>query len=156
MRARNQQEEEHDDQSSVLYQLCSMIYHILESPPPSIPVLCSSSSSSSSTSATPRRLNVTTASQQISPTAFAYLFLGISLALMLFGSVTFVIGFILMPCIVGMILVFYAAGIVSNLSELGHAIFCSSSPSSNDKPPDVNSNGDEEDGDKTKENDGVY
>ncbi|KAK6912959.1 hypothetical protein RJ641_022560 [Dillenia turbinata] len=137
MRARNQQEEEQDDPSRVLYQLCSMIYHILKSPPLSNPILSNSPSSSSSTSAIPRSLNVTTASQQISPTAFASLFLGISLALMLFGSVTFVIGIILMPWVVGLVLVFFVAGIVSNLSELGRAIFCSPSSSSNDMPPEM-------------------
>nr|CAD1839054.1 unnamed protein product [Ananas comosus var. bracteatus] len=60
----------------------------------------------------------------------ASLLLGASLALMLCGSVTFVIGFILMPWVVGLLMVFYFVGIVSNLSGMGRAILCPNSPSS--------------------------
>ncbi|RWV95742.1 hypothetical protein GW17_00041610 [Ensete ventricosum] len=47
--------------------------------------------------------------------------------LILAGSVTFVIGFMLMPWVLGMLTVFYLAGIVSNLSVLGRAILFPSS-----------------------------
>ncbi|KAL5975389.1 hypothetical protein ACLOJK_019711 [Asimina triloba] len=59
---------------------------------------------------------------EVSPAAFASLLLGIALALMLCGSVTFVIGFILMPWVLGLIMVFYVVGFVANLSVLGRAI----------------------------------
>lgn len=44
------------------------------------------------------------------------------MALMLCGSVTFVIGFILMPWVLGLVMIFYFFGLVSNLSGLGNAI----------------------------------
>jgi hypothetical protein len=50
--------------------------------------------------------------------------LGISLALMLCGSVTFFIGFILMPWVLGLVMVFYVVGIISTLSMLGRSILC--------------------------------
>ncbi|MED6187801.1 hypothetical protein PIB30_079931 [Stylosanthes scabra] len=49
---------------------------------------------------------------------FASLLLGISMALMLYGSVTFLIGFMLMPWVLGLVMVFYVVGIVSKLSLL--------------------------------------
>ena len=41
---------------------------------------------------------------------------------MLFGSVIFVIGFILMPLVIALLLLFYFAWIISNLSEIGRVI----------------------------------
>jgi hypothetical protein len=64
------------------------------------------------------------ATTQISPVGFASLMLGISLALMLCGSVTFFIGFLLMPWVLGLVMVFYVAGIVSSLSMLGRSLLC--------------------------------
>ncbi|CAK9161223.1 unnamed protein product [Ilex paraguariensis] len=135
-----------DQQTRVFYELCSMIIHILGSPPlpTPFPSLLGSSVSSSWS--------------QASPTAFASLFLGISLALMLFGSVTFLIGFILMPCVVGLVLLFYFVGIVQNLSELGRAFLCPAASGSHKDVHargDVNTNGDEKDGNEAKEEDGV-
>ncbi|KAA8548244.1 hypothetical protein F0562_004495 [Nyssa sinensis] len=105
---------EQDQQTRVFYELGSMIINILRSPSLAIPFPnpMGAGASSVSSSRTP----------QVSPTAFATLFLGISLALMLFGSVTFVIGFILMPWVIALVLLFYFVGIVSNLSELGRTI----------------------------------
>ncbi|KAF8013112.1 hypothetical protein BT93_I1092 [Corymbia citriodora subsp. variegata] len=99
------------DQSRSLHELCSMIAHIMELPPPptAFPVAASAS----------RRPRLATASTaQVSPAALAPLFVGIPLALMLVGSVTFVIGLILMPWVVLLVSCFYAAGMVSALSEL--------------------------------------
>ena len=116
--------EAQDQQSRVFYELSSMIIHILKSPPLSIPFpksygkLRTTSSSSSSSSKSRQSVGFS----QVSPTGFASLFLGISLALMLFGSVTFVIGFILMPLVMGLVLLFYAIEILFNLSELGRSI----------------------------------
>jgi hypothetical protein len=100
-----------DPQSSVFYELCSMIFQILRTPPLSLPF--------------PTLTNVGPSSYKtISPAAFGSLFIGISVALMLFGSLTFFIGFILMPLVIGLVLLFYFAGFVSSLSELGRSILC--------------------------------
>ncbi|KAL2529162.1 hypothetical protein Fot_21763 [Forsythia ovata] len=121
---------EQDQQTRVLYELCSMIIHILRSPPlpVSFPSLLGPSvlSSASHSSSSPPL--------QISPAAFGSLFLGISIALMLFGSVTFVIGVILMPLVITLVLLFYFVGILSNLSEFGRTILW---PASNNNAPDA-------------------
>ncbi|KAL6514393.1 hypothetical protein OROMI_034299 [Orobanche minor] len=106
---------EQDQQIRVLYELCAMTNHILRAPMlqfsfASLSLLFSPPSSSSS----PR--------PQISPAAFGSLFIGISVSLMIFGSVTFMIGFILMPLVITLVILFYVAGFVSNLSEIGRAI----------------------------------
>ncbi|ONI29945.1 hypothetical protein PRUPE_1G223700 [Prunus persica] len=125
MRRQDQQ----DQQSRVFYELSALVLNLLRSPPTPIqfsdhsPVVPSSSPSSS------RRPPA--AATQISPAGFASLMLGISMALMLCGSVTFFIGFILMPWVLGLVMVFYVAGIVSSLSVLGKSILCyASAPSS--------------------------
>ncbi|KAL3653841.1 hypothetical protein CASFOL_003522 [Castilleja foliolosa] len=106
---------EQDQQVRVLYELCAMTIHFLHSPnlPISFPNLSLLSSPPSSSSSRPR---------QVSPAAFGSLFIGISIALMLFGSVTFIIGFILMPLVITLVMLFYVAGFVSNLSEIGRAV----------------------------------
>lgn len=116
---------EQDQQTRVLYDLCSMIIHILRTPPlpvsfPSLlgPSLLSSPPDSSSSAPPPL---------EISPAAFGSLFIGISIALMLFGSVTFIIGLILMPLVITLVLLFYIVGIISNLSEFGRTILCPAS-----------------------------
>ncbi|KAG6659740.1 hypothetical protein I3843_03G053400 [Carya illinoinensis] len=117
-----------DPQSRVFYELCSMIIHLLTSPPLALPFptlhsggqLEASSSRQAPTS---------------SPAAFGSLFLGISVALMLFGSVTFFIGFILMPLVFGLVFLFYFAGIVYNLTELGRSIICPAASDKNDYVP---------------------
>ncbi|KAJ0112873.1 hypothetical protein Patl1_03052 [Pistacia atlantica] len=42
---------------------------------------------------------------------------------MLFGSITFVVGFILMPWVLGSVLLLYLSGFLSNLSQLGRSFF---------------------------------
>jgi len=117
-----------DQQSKVLYELCSMIIHTLKFPLPSplyTPHPYSSTSIASSSSSSKRQPWWTTTlstSPKDSPAAFASLFLGICLALMLFGSVTFLIGLLLLPWITLLVLVFYVAAFVSNLSLLGRFI----------------------------------
>ncbi|KAK9272889.1 hypothetical protein L1049_003268 [Liquidambar formosana] len=108
-----------DEQTRVFYELCSMIIHILRFPPLPIPIPSNYSSVGNSASSS---RGPTAPAQQVSPAAFASLFIGISVALMLFGSVAFVIGFIMMPWVIGLVLLFYLVGIVSNLSELGREI----------------------------------
>nr|XP_027096947.1 uncharacterized protein LOC113716734 isoform X1 [Coffea arabica] len=120
-----------DQQSKVFYELSAMIMNILRSPPTPIEFsdesdsVPSDESSSSATGLAVRRRQ--TGMQQITPAGFASLLLGISLALMLCGSVTFFIGFLLMPWVIGLVMVFYAVGLVSSLSMLGRAILCHSS-----------------------------
>ncbi|KAF7136034.1 hypothetical protein RHSIM_Rhsim08G0042100 [Rhododendron simsii] len=110
MRDQNQQQ-----QTRVLHEMCSMILQILRSPPFPNPFDSSSFSLSSL---------YRTTSPVSSPSAFASLFLTISLALMMLGSVTFAIGFILMPWVVGLVLLFCFVTIVSDLLELGRSILC--------------------------------
>ncbi|XP_062110783.1 uncharacterized protein LOC133822458 [Humulus lupulus] len=107
-----------DQQSRVLYELSTLVLNILRSPPSPIPFPDQSPEMPSA------RRSSSSAASQITPAGFASLLLGISLALMLCGSVTFFIGFILMPWVLGLVMVFYVAGIVSTLSMLGRSIFC--------------------------------
>lgn len=117
--------QQQDQQSRVFYELSALVLNILRSPPSPIPFPDHSTaeavSTTSSSSSTSRR---SSPAAQISPAGFASLLLGISLALMLCGSVTFFIGFILMPWVLGLVMVFYVAGIVSALSMLGRSLLC--------------------------------
>uniref|UniRef100_A0A5B7A255 Uncharacterized protein n=1 Tax=Davidia involucrata TaxID=16924 RepID=A0A5B7A255_DAVIN len=121
-----------DQQSRVFYELSALILNILRSPPTPIPF----SDDSPVMPAPPPAVSYSrrppaTAAPQISPAGFASLLLGISLALMLCGSVTFFIGFMLMPWILGLVMVFYLVGFISTLSMLGRAILChTTSPAS--------------------------
>ncbi|XP_024995009.1 uncharacterized protein LOC112528253 [Cynara cardunculus var. scolymus] len=105
-----------DQQSRVFYELSAMILNLLRYPP--TPIQFSDEVSTSS-----RRQPRPAPLSQISPAGFASLLLGISLALMLCGSITFFIGFLLMPWVLGLVLLFYVAGIVSSISMVGRAIF---------------------------------
>ncbi|GAA0143154.1 hypothetical protein LIER_03905 [Lithospermum erythrorhizon] len=72
--------------------------------------------------------------QQITPLGFAYFMLGISLALMLCGSLTFFIGFLLMPWVLAFAMVLYVVGVICSLSLFGRAMLCCCSyPSSPSK-----------------------
>ncbi|PWZ11488.1 hypothetical protein Zm00014a_007625 [Zea mays] len=75
-----------------------------------------------SPSPAPPRQPVTT----MSPAAAASMLLGASVALMLCGSVTFAIGFLLMPWVAGLALLFGFAGAVNTLSSSG-LFLCSGS-----------------------------
>lgn len=108
-----------DQQSRVFYELSALVLNILRSPPSPIPFSDHSPVTPPAVSSS-RRSPAT----QISPAGFASLLLGISLALMLCGSVTFFIGFILMPWVLGLVMVFYVAGVISTLSMLGRSILC--------------------------------
>ncbi|CAM8953522.1 unnamed protein product [Rhodiola kirilowii] len=100
-----------DPQSRVFYELSSLVLGILRFPP--------FEPSSSVSSSSRRRLPA-----QITPAGFASLMLGISLSMMLCGSVTFLIGFMLMPWVIGLIMVLYVVGVVSSISMLGRALLC--------------------------------
>lgn len=115
-------QQQQDQQSRVFYELSALVLNLLRSPP--TPIQFSDHSSSSSRRPPPPATTTT----QISPAGFASLMLGISMALMLCGSVTFFIGFLLMPWVLGLVMVFYVAGVVSSLSVLGKSILCYASP----------------------------
>ncbi|XP_073099421.1 uncharacterized protein [Elaeis guineensis] len=119
-----------DQPSRVLYELCSLLLSVLRSPhlagpemppPQPLPARASRAVAEPRLARWPR--------PQLSPTGLASLLLGMSLAMMFCGSVTFAIGFILMPWVLGMMMVLGFMGIVSNLSGLGRAILCLGFPS---------------------------
>ncbi|KAG4995601.1 hypothetical protein JHK82_032332 [Glycine max] len=113
MRGRTRHEE--DEQSRALYQLSALVLNLLRSP---------LSSLTFSDEVPPLAASRRPGLGQISPAGFASLLLGISLALMLCGSVTFFIGFVLMPWVLGLVMLFYVAGILSSLSVFGRSILC--------------------------------
>ncbi|XP_047973744.1 uncharacterized protein LOC125216151 isoform X2 [Salvia hispanica] len=97
-----------DHQSKVLYELSALVLNIIRSPP----------------TAAPRRRWDALSFQSMTPAGFASLLLGISLSLMLCGSVTFFLGFMLMPWVLGLVVFLYFVGIVSSISMIGRAILC--------------------------------
>ncbi|KAK2969326.1 hypothetical protein RJ640_030867 [Escallonia rubra] len=105
-----------DEHSRVFYELSAVILNILRAPP--------AGQIDFSDQSPPRRAAVVAPMPQLTPAGFASLLLGISLALMLCGSVTFFIGFMLMPWVLGLVMVFYVVGIVTTLSMVGRAILC--------------------------------
>lgn len=120
-----------DQQSGVLYELSSLVLNILRSPPSPIQFSDQSLPVPAPPLPPPSSSLSRRSPHQISPAGFASLLLGISLALMLCGSVTFFIGFILMPWVLGLVMVFYVVGIVSSLSMLGRSILCYATAPSN-------------------------
>ncbi|KAK4777816.1 hypothetical protein SAY87_018003 [Trapa incisa] len=109
-------------QSGVLYELSALVLDLLRSPQtltsfpgemplPAPPV--ESSCPSSSRRPPP---------QQITLAGLAALLLGASLTLMLCGSITFFVGFMMMPWVFGLVVVIYLARIVSALSVLSQSI----------------------------------
>ncbi|XP_060214209.1 uncharacterized protein LOC132641296 isoform X2 [Lycium barbarum] len=104
-----------DQQSKLLYELSTLVLNILRSPTTTTAPFDFSDQSA----VTPRP-----AMQQITPGGFASLLLGVSLSLMLCGSVTFFIGFLMMPWVLVLVMVLYVAGILSAFSMIARAIFC--------------------------------
>ncbi|MFQ6669146.1 hypothetical protein Gotur_034504 [Gossypium turneri] len=100
MPSEQQSHDQHRDPlSCVIYELSALVLNLLRSPPTPVPT-------------------------KISAVGFAWLMLGISVSLMLCGSVTFFLGFMLMPWVLGLLMFFYVAGIVSTISMLGRSILC--------------------------------
>ncbi|XP_062199411.1 uncharacterized protein LOC133901892 [Phragmites australis] len=105
-------------QSRLLYELCALLLTILRS------------SQEDGEGARPRPL----LPRQVSAAGVASMLLGASMALMLCGSVAFMLGFFLMPWVVGFGCLFLFVGFVTNLSGIWRAILlwptaaCSSSP----------------------------
>lgn len=104
----------------VLHDLYTMIIHTLDFPLPittnAFPTIVYPENSSSLSI---RRSTTPYYSTQIPPALFACLILGISLWLMLFGSVIFLLGFILMPWIIVLVFIIYFAGFLFSLSDFG-------------------------------------
>ncbi|GFP88396.1 hypothetical protein PHJA_000983300 [Phtheirospermum japonicum] len=109
--------------SKILYELSSLALNIIRSPPQTVDF-------SDETPAARRRRRSAPSLQQITPAGFASLMLGISLTLMLCGSVTFFIGFVMMPWVLGLVMFLYFVGVVSSISMIGRAILCCNSASS--------------------------
>ncbi|KAL6188237.1 hypothetical protein ACLB2K_039630 [Fragaria x ananassa] len=126
------QQQQQDQQSRVFYELSALVLSLLRSPPTPIQFSDQSAAVASMNSGSQHPMMTSSSSRraaaQISPAGFASLMLGISMALMLCGSVTFFIGFLLMPWVLGLVMVFYVAGVVSTLSVLGKSILCYASP----------------------------
>ncbi|MBA0837782.1 hypothetical protein Goarm_009909 [Gossypium armourianum] len=100
MPSEQQSHDQHRDPlSCVIYELSALVLNLLRSPPTPVPT-------------------------KISAVGFAWLMLGISVSLMLCGSVTFFLGFMLMPWVLGLLMFFYVAGLVSTISMLGRSILC--------------------------------
>ncbi|XP_071693874.1 uncharacterized protein [Rutidosis leptorrhynchoides] len=116
------QSQHQDQQSKIFYELSALILNLIRYPPAPIQF---SGEVSPASRRQPRRAPLS----QITPAGFASMLLGISLALMLCGSITFFIGFLLMPWVLGLVMLFYVAGIVSSISMLGRAIFGHTPPS---------------------------
>lgn len=111
MRGRRRHE---DEQSRALYELSALVLSLIRSP--HTPLTFADQ--------VPAPVPASSRRGQISPAGFASLLLGISVALMLCGSVTFFIGFVLMPWVLGLVILFYVAGIVSTISVFGRSILC--------------------------------
>jgi hypothetical protein len=93
-------------QSRLLYELCALLLTVLRASPEGGGV------------AAARPL----LPRQVTPAGVASMLLGASMALMLCGSVTFMLGFFLMPWVVGLGCVFLFVGFVTNLSGIWRAI----------------------------------
>ncbi|KAI4382535.1 hypothetical protein MLD38_008488 [Melastoma candidum] len=103
-----------DHHSRLLHDLSTLVLNLLRSP-------LSLPHDPSSSPLPPPRIP---SSPSITPAGFASLMLGMSLALMFCGSVTFFIGFMLMPWVLCLVVFLYLAGIVSALSFLGRSLLC--------------------------------
>lgn len=58
----------------------------------------------------------------LTPARVASMLLGASLTMMLCGSATFLIGFVLMPWVLGLVAALYVAGVVTGLSRAAKAV----------------------------------
>lgn len=126
-----------DQQSRMFDELATVVHTILRSVPvfefpDEIPaVSVAATEGSSSTAAAGRRRQLQLSMPELTPYGFATCLLAISMLLMLCGSVTFFLGFMLMPWVLGSIAFIYFVGVVSSLSMIGRAILChNSTPSS--------------------------
>ena len=111
-----------DQQSRVFCELSALVFNLLRTP------LSLSDGRPAAVVPVPPSASTCRRLPEISPAGFASLLLGISVALMLCGSLTFLIGFMMMPWVLGLVMVFYVAGVVSTLSVVGRSILCFFTP----------------------------
>lgn len=112
-----------EESSRAFYDLSALVLSLLRSPPMPISLPDHFPDSPVVRSRRPR-FSSSLSMAHISPSGFASLLLGVSVALMLCGSVTFFIGFLLLPWVLALIVVFYVVGIVSAISMAGRSILC--------------------------------
>ncbi|NP_001142827.1 uncharacterized protein LOC100275214 [Zea mays] len=109
-------------QSRLLYELCALLLTVLRASPDD--------------GAVARPL----LPRHVTPAGVASMLLGASMALMLCGSVTFMLGFFLMPWVVGLGFLFLFVGFITNLSGIWRDIIlwpsvaCSASDSPKEAP----------------------
>ncbi|EPS57237.1 hypothetical protein M569_17583, partial [Genlisea aurea] len=94
-----------DYYTKIFYELSALVFNVMRPPHPS-------------------RSSDGPSFERITPAGFACLLLGVSVALMLCGSVTFFLGFMLMPWVVGSVVFVYFVGVISSISVIGKAIMC--------------------------------
>ncbi|CAA0833166.1 Unknown protein [Striga hermonthica] len=114
---RQPQNEQQDYGSKMFRDLSSLVLNIIRSPAPPFDF-------SDDFPAAQHRVRPVPSFQQITPAGFASLLLGVSLTLMLCGSVTFFIGFVMMPWVLGLVLLLYFVGVVSSITMIGKALLC--------------------------------
>lgn len=119
MRRRLENQRHEDPYSRAFHELSGLVMSLLRSPLASVP----SANQSPALSRRHHSPPVPTM-KNISPAGFAWLMLGTSVSLMLGGSVTFFLGFMLMPWLLCLVMVLYVAGIVSAVSMLCRSIIC--------------------------------
>lgn len=112
-----------EESSRAFYDLSALVLSLLRSPPMPISLPDHFPDSPVVRSRRPR-FSSSVSMAHISPSGFASLLLGVSVALMLCGSVTFFIGFLLLPWVLALFVVFYVVGIVSAISMAGRSILC--------------------------------
>jgi hypothetical protein len=108
-------------QSRLLYELCALLLTVLRASPDDM-------AGAGARPLLPR---------QVTPAGVASMLLGASMALMLCGSVTFMLGFFLMPWVVGLGFLLLFVGFVTNLSGIWRAILLW--PSASDSPKEASS-----------------
>ncbi|PKA61358.1 Squamosa promoter-binding-like protein 16 [Apostasia shenzhenica] len=109
-------------QSGVLHELGSFVLSTLRFPLATIHSAGSDEFAPAPRLPLPRALAATGRLPPLSPAGLVSLLLGISLTLMLCGSVTFVIGFMMMPWVMAMVMFLYFCGIISSVSSLWKAL----------------------------------
>ncbi|PKU79145.1 hypothetical protein MA16_Dca000489 [Dendrobium catenatum] len=111
-------EEQQSRSSRLLDELCAFLFTTLRFPRTEIP--CAGHTALAARERLP----------PLSPGGLTALMLGISLSLMLSGSITFMIGFMMMPWVLGMVMLLYFIGLFSIISMLWKVVLrLSSSPS---------------------------
>lgn len=111
-----------DQQSRVFCELSALVFDLLRTPPAPLPL--SEDGRPAVVVPVPPSASRWRRSPEITPAGVASLLLGISVALMLCGSVTFFLGFMLMPWVLGLVMVLYVAGVVSTISVVGRSVIC--------------------------------